>query len=70
MKDDDRYCADDEQWVCMACGKHVEKDKYEFDDVSCMLNSAKFKKSECKYEDDDPSKLVVKIEGDADDKNE
>lgn len=59
--DDKRFCNEDEVWVCAACGRHVEKDNYNFTDVSCMLNSFKAKKEDCVYKDDDPTKQVVEI---------
>jgi len=42
----ERYCKPDEIWVCGACGKTSERDKYGDNDnsgwdVSCMLNSVK-----------------------------
>lgn len=51
-------CADDETWICMACGK-MSRTKYGFDedgknccdhrwDVSCSMNSMLIKKDELK----------------------
>lgn len=56
-----RYCNDDELWVCSACGKHVEHDRYGFKDVACMLNSFKVKKDRVIYKDNNPDMMVVEI---------
>ena len=63
----DRYCEDDELWVCSACGKHVEHDRYCFKDVACMLNAFKAKKDRVVYEDDDPEKRVTYIKTEEED---
>lgn len=63
----DRYCTEDEIWVCAHCGKHVECDRYLFGDESCMLNAIKVKKIDCIYKDGNPSMRVVEIRRSADD---
>jgi len=52
----DRTAADDEVFVCLACGK-TSRTKYGFDgtadpgwDESCMLNCQKFKKDQVVYQ--------------------
>ena len=57
-----RLCAKDELWVCPHCGKHVEGDRYIFDDESCMINAIKVKKSACTFEDDNPDKRIIKVD--------
>lgn len=65
--DKDRFCSDDEQWVCAHCGKHVDNDRYLFDDESCMLNAIKVKKADCFYKDDDVNQRVVEVRRHEDD---
>lgn len=62
-------CGPDEIWVCAACGKTQEYDRYQFPDVSCFLNSFKVKKSKVIYEDNDPTKRVVSIDRTEEDLN-
>ena len=45
---ENRYCDEDEIWVCQACGKWVPNDRYDFDDAACMLNALKVKAGRCK----------------------
>lgn len=63
----DRYCTKDEIWVCAHCGKHVECDRYLFNDESCMLNAIKVKKIDCIYKDDNPDMRVVEVRRSVDD---
>lgn len=60
-KDEDRYCGLDEIWVCAACGKHVENDRFMFSDESCMLNAVKCKKENCVYKDNNPNMRVIEV---------
>lgn len=61
--DKDRYCDEDELWVCVHCGKHVDHDRFDFDDESCMLNAAKVKKKFCHYQNDNPNERIIKVDG-------
>lgn len=44
MKADDRISGPEEIWVCQACGRTKEGDRYDFNDISCMLNAVLCKK--------------------------
>lgn len=59
--DPGRFCKPDEIWVCRHCGKHVEHDRYKFDDESCMLNAIAIKESLCVYKDDDKNQRVTEV---------
>ena len=59
--DKDRYCAKHEIWVCPHCGKHVECDRFFFDDESCMINAIKVKEADCTYKDDNKNMRVIAV---------
>lgn len=56
-----RFCTKEESWVCPHCGKHVDYDRYNFYDESCMLNAVKVKKKLLVYKDDDENQRVVEV---------
>lgn len=60
--EDNRYCADDEIFVCPHCGKNVKHDRYDFKSPSCMLNAVKVKEAFCTF---DSNGLVTKVESQA-----
>ena len=60
-KDPTRFCNEDEQWVCIHCGKHVDNDRYDFADASCMLNAIKVDKDCCEYADEKGEGPVTRI---------
>lgn len=41
---DDRKSGPDEIWVCQACGRTKEGDRYALNDISCMLHAVLCKK--------------------------
>lgn len=62
-----RYCNKDELWVCPICGKHVEHDRFAFDDESCMLNARVFDKDKLVYKDDNQNMRVIAVKPDDED---
>lgn len=61
MTENNRYCEADELWLCPHCGRHVDYDRYDFDDESCMLNAVKAKRTDCTYQDDDVNKRIIAV---------